>query len=417
MSPAPRVTIVHERFTEHGGSEAVVEAMARHWRDAPVLAPVARRGVIAADLEHRVRSTPLSRLLRGSSYSHLLPALPVAMRSLRLPAADVVVASHHAFATQVALSSSAPVVAYVHTPARWVWDAALRSSEGRGPGTAALAAFSAAFKRHDVAAAQRVHTLLANSTCVAERIRRWWGRDAHVVAPPVDTGFYSPDPRVPREDFFLLAGRMVPYKRPDLAVKAAARAGVRLVVAGEGRARHDVEELAGPRTTFLGRVSDAELRDLFRRCRALLMPGVEDFGIVPVEAMACGAPVIAAGEGGALDTVLPGLSGALVEQAGPGGEVDAWAQALAAFDPSGLDPARVRRHAEGFSRASFDRRVGAVVEAVASGAAVPRPRENAEDELLARRTAAAGAGRERIVLPETAARPEGQAAARGPLAR
>ncbi|MBC3763985.1 glycosyltransferase [Quadrisphaera oryzae] len=404
MSTAHRVTIVHERFTEHGGSEAVVEAMARHWRDAAVLAPVARPGVIAPDLEHRLRSTPLSRLLRGSTYSHLLPALPVAMRALRLPPSDVVVASHHAFATQVALASRAPVVAYVHTPARWVWDAALRSSEGRGPGTAALAAFSAAFKRHDVAAAQRVHTLLANSTCVAERIRRWWGREAQVVAPPVDTGYYAPDPSVPREDFFLLAGRMVPYKRPDLAVRAAARAGVRLVVAGEGRARHDVEALAGPGTTFLGRVSDAELRDLFRRCRALLMPGVEDFGIVPVEAMACGAPVIAAGEGGALDTVLPGLSGELVEQVGPEGEVDAWAQALASFDATGLDPARVRRHAEGFSRASFDQRLGAVVEAVASGVVVPRPRAQTVDELLARTVAEAGAGRERIVLPETSSR-------------
>ncbi|PWJ55146.1 Glycosyltransferase involved in cell wall bisynthesis [Quadrisphaera granulorum] len=412
----PRVTIVHERFTEHGGSEAVVEALARHWAEAPVLAPVARDGVVADDVAPRVRSTALSRLLRGSGYAHLLPLLPIAMRRLHLPESDVVIASHHAFATQVALTSQAPVVAYVHTPARWVWDPALRATEGSGLGsrlgTAGLAAFSAAFRRHDVDAAQRVHTLVANSTCVADRIRTWWGREAQVVAPPVNTNYFNPDPKVPREDFFLLAGRLVPYKRPDLAVRAAARAGVRLVVAGEGRARRDVEALAGPRTTFLGRIGDDELRGLFRRCRALLMPGVEDFGIVPVEAMACGAPVIAAGEGGALDTVVPGLSGVLVDQVGNAGEVEAWAQALAGFDAADLDTHRVRQHAEGFSRVSFARRMSDVVESVTRGAGVPRQDPHglhALDELLARGAAdlRAGdlrAGHESVRLPETVSR-------------
>ncbi|WP_218974883.1 glycosyltransferase [Streptomyces sp. NP160] len=372
------MSIVHERFTEFAGSEAVVEAMARRWPQALLHAPVARRGVLPGDLEPRVRATRLSRLLRGPGYAHLLPALPLAMRSLRLPDADVVVASHHAFATQVAMTSAAPVVAYVHSPARWVWEASMRRGEGTGllggggVGAAGLAAFSTAFKPFDVAAAQRVHTLVANSTCVAERIRRWWGREAQVVAPPVNTGFYAPDARTPREDFFLLAGRLVPYKRPDLAVKAAARAGVRLVVAGEGRFLRQVEGLAGPRTTFLGRVSDVELRDLFRRCRALLMPGVEDFGIVPVEAMACGAPVVALAEGGALDTVVPGVSGQLVPAVPRELEVDAWAEALLAFDAPAFDPDRVRAHAGTFSRASFADAMAAVVDRVAHGSALPQ---------------------------------------------
>ncbi|MBC3761724.1 glycosyltransferase [Quadrisphaera oryzae] len=373
----PRVTIVHERFTEFAGSEAVVEALARQWPSAPLHAPIASAGVLPSDLEGRLRSTGLSRLLRGSTYAHLLPALPVAMRSLRLAPSDVVIASHHAFATQVALARSAsavPVVAYVHTPARWVWEASMRTGEGSGLGAAGLAAFSAAFKPFDVRAARRVHTLVANSTFVADRIRRWWGREAQVVAPPVDTDYYHPDPRTPREDFFLLAGRLVPYKRPDLAVRAAARAGVRLVVAGDGRSRAEVEALAGPGTTFVGRVSDAELRDLFRRCRALLMPGVEDFGIVPVEAMACGAPVIATGAGGAVDTVVPGLSGELVEPTGPAGEVDAWARALAGFDAGALDPARIRAHALTFSRASFAAAMQHVVDGVLDGSPVPEPR-------------------------------------------
>jgi glycosyltransferase involved in cell wall biosynthesis len=196
-----------------------------------------------------------------------------------------------------------------------------------------------------------VHTMVANSREVARRIERWWDREATVVHPPVDTDYYTPDPDVPREDFFLIAGRLVPYKRPDLAVRAAERAGVPLVVAGDGRIRAEMEALAGPSTRFVGRVDDAGLRDLYRRCRALLMPGIEDFGIIPVEAMACGAPVIAIDAGGAQDSVLPGETGALVPVGGD--EVGTWAEALRSHDPDSYDPARVRAHAETFSRTRF----------------------------------------------------------------
>jgi glycosyltransferase involved in cell wall biosynthesis len=171
---------------------------------------------------------------------------------------------------------------------------------------------------------------------------------------------------VPREDFFLLAGRLVPYKRPDLAVRAARQAGVRLVVAGDGRARAEVEALAGPETAFVGRVDDDGLRDLFRRCRALLMPGVEDFGIVPVEAQACGAPVLAIDAGGARDSVVPGRTGELVPVAAAEDEVDVWARALASFDGAAYDPAGIRGHAESFSRTHFRRAMADVVEGVLS---------------------------------------------------
>jgi glycosyltransferase involved in cell wall biosynthesis len=358
----PRVVLVHERFTEYAGSEAVVEQLAREWPDAPIYAPIGRPGVLPADLEARLHTTPISRLLRGSTYAHLLPALPVAMGRLPLPPADVVIASHHAFATQVVRATSAPVVAYVHTPARWVWDPAMRAGEfGGRVGGAALGAFSTAFRPRDRAAAARVHTMVANSTAVAERIRNWWDRDATVVHPPVDTEYYVPDESVEREPFFLIAGRLVPYKRPDLAVRAAARAGVPLVVAGNGRIRAELEQLAGPDTRFVGRVDDAGLRDLFRRCRALLMPGVEDFGIVPVEAQACGAPVIAVDAGGARDTVLPGRTGELVPVTGPDEEVAAWSSQLLAFDPAAYDPQEIRRHAELFSRQAFRRAMADVV--------------------------------------------------------
>ncbi len=368
MSGRPRVSLVHERFTEYAGSEAVVEQLARTWPDAPIFAPIARPGVLPADLEQRVHTTRLSGLLRGSTYAHLLPALPIAMGRLSLPPSDVVIASHHAFATQVVRATSAPVVAYVHSPARWVWDPSMRDGEaGKRLGAAALGAFSTVFRPLDRGAAARVHTLVANSRAVAARIRDWWGREAMVVHPPVDTEFYTPDPDVPREDFFLLAGRLVPYKRPDLAVRAAKRAGVPLVVAGEGRARAEVEHMAGPGTRFVGRVDDAALRDLFRRCRALLMPGVEDFGIVPVEAQACGAPVLAVDAGGAQDSVVPGLSGELVPAAGAShDDVDEWARQLAAFDGAAYDPVAIRAHAESFSRTRFRTAMADVVETTLS---------------------------------------------------
>jgi glycosyltransferase involved in cell wall biosynthesis len=239
----------------------------------------------------------------------------------------------------------------------------MRAGEAGGRlGEAALGAFSVGFRPVDRRAAARVHTLIANSRAVAERINDWWGREAVVVHPPVDTEYYTPDVTVEREDFFLLAGRLVPYKRPDLAVRAAKRAGVPLVVAGDGRFRAEVEQLAGPGTRFVGRIDDAGLRDLFRRCRALLMPGIEDFGIVPVEAHACGAPVVAIDAGGARDSVVPGMTGELVSTEHAGGdEVDAWARALDSFDSTRYDARRIRTHAESFSRAHFRSAMAEVV--------------------------------------------------------
>jgi glycosyltransferase involved in cell wall biosynthesis len=357
----PRVAIVHERFTDMAGSEAVVEQLARQWPQASVHAPVARQEILPEGLRGRVVDTPLSRLLRGGTYAHLLPVLPVAMARLPLPPADVVITSHHAFSQQVVHATTAPVVSYVHTPARWVWDPAMRAGEVGGRlGAAGLAAFAAAYRGADRRAAQRVHTLVANSTEVAGRVRRWWGREAQVVHPPVDVDRCTPDPGVQREPFFLLAGRLVPYKRPDVAVAAAAAAGVRLVVVGDGRHRAELERVAGPGTTFLGRVPDEQLLGLYRRCRALLMPGVEDFGIVPVEAQATGAPVIAQAAGGALDSVVDGVTGTLV----PGADPQRWAQALRDFDPSGYDPRAVRRHAEAFSHEAFRSAMAAVVDGV-----------------------------------------------------
>jgi glycosyltransferase involved in cell wall biosynthesis len=210
--------------------------------------------------------------------------------------------------------------------------------------------------------------MVANSQAVASRIRDWWDREATVVHPPVDTDFYTPSADTAREDFFLLAGRLVPYKRPDLAIRAAARAGVPLVVAGGGRYLSEVQPLGGGKTRFVGRVSDQELRELFRRCRALLMPGVEDFGIVPVEAMACASPVLALDAGGSRDTVIPGLSGDLIPGSGDlEVDIETWAGRLADFNAEAYRAAEIRAHAEKFSRPRFRQAMQTIVEGVLDG--------------------------------------------------
>ncbi|GAA5141910.1 glycosyltransferase [Nocardioides marinquilinus] len=367
----PRVTVVHERLTEVAGSERVVEQVVAALPGSRVVVPIADPAARPAGLEGvEVSTGPLQRLYRGGGrYAHLLPLLPLAMRHADLGRPDAVVASHHAFALRVRPPDGVPMVGYVHSPARWIWDPAMLAGEvGGRVGETGLRAFAATQRRADRRAAQRPELLLANSSTVADRIRRWWHRDAEVLHPPVRTDLFTTDPATSREDFFLMAGRLVPYKRPEAAVRAARLAGVRLVVAGDGRAMAACRAEAGPGTELVGRVDDATMIDLMRRARALVFPGVEDFGIVPVEAMACGTPVVAQAAGGALDSVVEGVSGTLVESGDDGGGLaEALAAALGDFDDTRYDAAAVRRHAEGFGEQRFRDGVRSAVERVLGG--------------------------------------------------
>jgi glycosyltransferase involved in cell wall biosynthesis len=368
-----RVAIVHERFTEPGGAERVVEEMHRIWPQAIVHAPLLDRSILPPGLRDAdIRPSPLQRLYSGgTTYAHLLPLLPLAMARMDLSGVDLVVTSHHAFANRVRPPAGVPVVSYTHTPARWMWEASMRAKEvGGRAGRAGLAAFAATQRRPDVAAAKRPIRIVANSSHVAARVARWWRRDATVVAPPVDIDHYTIDPGVPRDDFFLLAGRLAPYKRADLAAAAARQAGVRLVVAGEGRGRRELEALAWPGLELLGRVDDATLLDLYRRCRALVFAHEEDFGIVPLEAQACGAPVIALACGGALDTVVDGVTGVLFPADVDGHAVDVLSSLLRSFDPDRFDPGALRKHAATFSAETFRARFSTTVAEALAGATI-----------------------------------------------
>ncbi|WP_280409947.1 glycosyltransferase [Nocardia brasiliensis] len=353
----PRVAVVHERFTEFGGSEAVVGELAETWERTEVFAPIVDPAGVRAPLTS-VHDTWLSRAYAVTGRRSHAPLLPFAPRALRrLPLAhrfDAVVISHHAFATQAAFAADVPVLAYVHSPARWAWDKDFRAQEAGGPaGRLALSALGRLARRAELRAAPRLSRIVANSRAVAARVHNWWGLPATVVYPPVRIDSFTPDTAVAREDFFLFAGRLVPYKRPDLAIRAAQRAGRKLVVLGDGRFRAQLESLAGPETTFLGATSHDVLVDTYRRCRALLMPGVEDFGIVPVEAMACGAPVLAVDRGGALDTVRPGVTGEHVAHGADETVVDNLAAAMRGCTPADYRTEAIRAHAETFSPTAF----------------------------------------------------------------
>jgi glycosyltransferase involved in cell wall biosynthesis len=368
---------VHERFTELGGSEKVVEALARLWPQSTLVAPIIDPMILTPDLERLESSSSwLQRLYRGDGrYSHLLPLLPAAMATIEVSeGTDLAILSHHAFSQRIRIAPGIPTLSYVHSPARWMWDPVLRSAETTGVvPKAALSAFAATQRRPDRVAAQKPDVLVANSSEVANRIARWWGRSSVVIPPPV---VLDADPDLTkatmREDFFLLAGRLVPYKRADIAIEAATRAGVHMIVAGDGRFRSRCEEVAGPTIRFLGSVTDDELHDLYRRCKALVFPGIEDFGIVPVEAMAHGAPVIGVNRGGLLDTVVHGTTGVLVDDSEVREDLVArFAQTLTAPDLPG-DHSLIVKHASLFSEDAYAERMIDVTDRLLSRS-VPSP--------------------------------------------
>jgi len=260
---------------------------------------------------------------------------------------------------------------YCLTPTRYVWmpDAYLQR-EGFGKavewGMKPLAAW---LKRRDYEAAQRVTHFVAISTEVQQRIRRYYHRDSSIIFPPVDVHRFRPN-GLPPEPFFFVLSRLIPYKRIDLAVRACNLVGCRLVVAGSGRDREALATIAGPTIEFRGYVSDEEAADLMARCQAFIFPGLEDFGITPLQAQAAGRPVIAYGAGGALDTVISGETGEFFTEQTP----EALAQVLASFAPARYDPAACRANAERFSNERFRQELGDYVRRVAAGQEPPSAR-------------------------------------------
>ena len=349
-----RVAIVHDWLTGLRGGEKVLELLLELYPEATIFTLLHVPGSTGARIEsHPIRTTFIQKLpLVERHYRWYLPLFPRAIESLDLSGFDLVLSSSHCAAKGAIAPKSALHICYCHTPMRYVWDR-FEDYFGRGWKARILYGPAAALlRRWDRASARRVDHFIANSRYVASRIREYYGREVDaVIPPPVDTDFYSPAPEGGGgvEPYFLVVSALVPYKRIELAIEAFRGRPEPLLIVGTGPAKSRLEALAPENVRFLGWLPDEELRNLYRGCRAAILPGVEDFGIVPVEALACGAPVVAYGEGGALDTVREGETGVLFH------EPTALSLSRAIDRVSGLrlNKESLRNWALGFSRERF----------------------------------------------------------------
>jgi glycosyltransferase involved in cell wall biosynthesis len=347
-----RVVLVHDWLTGMRGGEKVLEAMCRLLPDAELVTLLHVRGSVSPLIERRrIRTSFLQRLpLARRFYRHYLPLYPMAIEALDLDDAEVVISTSHAAAKAVVRTGRARHLCYCHSPMRYAWDQfdAYFARERVGPvAHQVLRHVMAGMARWDRATAGRVDRFLANSHFVAGRIARYYNRRASVLYPPVDTSFFTPG-GAPPEPYFLVVSALVPYKRIEVAIDAAARLGVPLKIAGTGPDAARLRARSGPTVEFLGAVDGERLRDLYRRAQALVSPAEEDFGIAPVEAMACGRPVVAFARGGATETVLP-RTGLLVETQTP----ETFAEAMAASSATAWDPAPLVARASAFAPDRF----------------------------------------------------------------
>ncbi len=364
------LAIVHDWLNQVGGAEDVLAEMHAIFPQAPIYTSIyAAEKMPAAMRAWDIRPSWMNRL-PGIHQHHqpYLPLYPLAFGRLDLTAYDVVLSNKSGFCHGVRVREDAYHIDYCLTPTRYVWmPDAYMAREGFGKTVAlAIRPLLAWLKRWDYAAAQRVTHFVAISREVQQRIRRYYHRESVIIYPPVDIHRFRPNGRPP-EPFFLVLSRLIPYKRIDLAVRACNLVGCRLIVAGDGRDRAALEAIAGPTIEFRGRVSDEEAADLMARCQAFIFPGLEDFGITPLQAQAAGRPVIAYGAGGALDTVIPGVTGEFFHEQTP----EALAELLTAFDPTRYDPAACRANAERFRAERFRQELGEYIARVASGQEPP----------------------------------------------
>jgi glycosyltransferase involved in cell wall biosynthesis len=354
----PRLALVHDYLLVLRGAERTFAAMADTWPDAPIVTLLYdEAGTEGRFAGRSVSTSPLQRLgVRQGSFRALLPVFPTAARRLDLSGFDCVVSSSSAFAHGVRPPAGARHVCYCHSPFRYAWHEQARAlAEVPAPLRPLL---GLALRRHrgfDRAAASRVDRFVANGALTRARIRRFWGRDAEIVHPPVDVDrFRIGQPA----EHVLFVGELVRHKRPEAAIEAAAAAGRRIKVVGEGPELARLRARYGREAEFLGRVDDERLAALYAAAAALVVPNVEEFGIAAVEAQAAGRPVVAVDGGGARETVVPGRTGRLV----PDGDPAALARALR-DDFHRFDPYAIRAHAHAFSRPRFQARLREIVEA------------------------------------------------------
>lgn len=354
------VALAHEYFSAHGGAERVVEVFHRMYPDAPVYTFFHDRRAYGPLPGYDLRTSFLQSVpLGGGAHRALLPLYPRAAAGLHVArGTELLLTSTSAFIKCLAVPDETVHVAYCHSPTRYLWDWSEQylAEEVPAPLQGMVRSLLPGLRDADLRGAKRVDHWIANSDVVRGRIKRYYGRDSEVIHPPVDVDAFTPAPQ--RGDFWVIVSRLSAYKRVDLAVKAFNEIGMRLIVVGDGRERRALEQLARDNVTFAGRVDDETVKQLLGSARGFIFPAEDDFGIVCVEALASGAPVVALGRGGATEIVRDGIDGALVAEP----EVQQFVDAVHRVEQAALDPEDLRRSARRFDVSRFESRIRASID-------------------------------------------------------
>ncbi|MDX1933056.1 MAG: glycosyltransferase [Capsulimonadales bacterium] len=358
-----KIAIVHDYLAQAGGAERVVEAMHELWPEAPIYTSVYDpQATLPSFRQMDIRTSFLQRFKfarQAKTHKYVLPLFPLAFEHFDLRGFDVVLSHTTSFAKGVITEPETCHICYCHTPSRFAWRYHEYISQGNYDShlRSALPFLVHFLRNWDLNAAHRVDYFLSNSHNIARRVRKYYSRDSEILYPPVETRRFNVEP-APSADYYLVVSRLQVYKRVDLAIQACNKLKAPLKIVGGGPELARLKAMAGPTVEFLGRVPDGQVESLFANCRAFLFPGEEDFGIAPLEAMASGRPVIAFGSGGALETIVEGVTGLFFcEQT-----ADSLADAIQRLNAMPIDPRVIREHSEQFDTRQFHRRLQNLVE-------------------------------------------------------
>jgi len=358
-----KVALVHDYLNQMGGAERVVLALHEIFPEAPIYTSIYDPGrVDTAFHSIDIRTSFMQKLpLVKKHHQPFLPFYPFAMERLDLQGYDLILSSSSAFGKGVITRPETMHICYCHTPMRWCWnyDEYVQRERLGGIARNILPFFITGLRVWDQTSSMRVDHFIANSPVVADRIRKYYRRDAVVIPPPVEASRFTFDATTRAEEYFLIVSRLMPYKRIDLAIEACNRLQLPLVIIGGGRDENRLKSIAGPTIRFMGRLSDEEVLHYYAHCRAFILPGEEDFGITPLEAQASGRPVIAYAAGGALASVIDSVTGTFFQKQ----NVESLVEVLESFDERRYDPQTIRNHALEFDKPRFHRRILQFIEA------------------------------------------------------
>ncbi len=357
------IAIIADWLVTYGGAEHTIAAFREIWPESALFTTVTHKESLGPLSKSNIRPTWLQKIYSAIGHHQiLLPLMPGALETLDLDAFDVILSSSHAVAKGIVPPPHAVHICYCHTPMRYAWEMEeeyLRDFRIPRFLQRVIRAQLRRLRRWDISTSKRVDIFIANSTETQRRIREIYGRESVVIPPPVDDRFFA-TPLVPahKRRAYLAVGRLVPYKKFDLLIETANKLRLPLMIAGKGQEEQRLRSLAGPTIQFLGYIADNDLPHVYAHAKAFLFPPYEDAGIVPLEAQACGTPVIALGKGGALDTVLEEKTGLFFKDQ----NTDSLCEALQKFETLSFDPEYIRKHAEKFSLEIFKEKMKETVE-------------------------------------------------------